>query len=286
MMLEIKEIINRRWVYIKNVTLRNNPASYRVSAGMLGSLKRGGIVGIIRVRNEELVIKDTLDHMSSFVDGVILYDDASTDSTVNIAINHPLVVKVIVNKKWRKNRAWEETANRQLLLSFARRFHPKWLFYFDADERFEGDIKSFLESKRSDGIDGIRIQLFDAYMTPHDNDPYTGKTRLLNFREKFGPEGRDILMIWRNRSKVRYLEPDSRQPMILSENVITSFFCQHYGKALSVEQWEETCRYYYENFPEYSAKWKARFGKAIHKKSDFDTELLTWDQVKKSTIRI
>ena len=37
------------------------------------------IVGITRIRNEEHIIKQVLEHVSQFVDGILVYDDCSTD---------------------------------------------------------------------------------------------------------------------------------------------------------------------------------------------------------------
>jgi hypothetical protein len=53
--------------------------------------------------------------------------------------------------------------------------------------------------------------------------------------------------------------------------VETSLYCQHYGKSLSVEHWEETCEYYMRHFPfdTYGRKWRDRKGRAIHTQSDF-----------------
>jgi hypothetical protein len=49
---------------------------------------------------------------------------------------------------------------------------------------------------------------------------------------------------------------------------------EHYGKAVSAEQWDEKCRFYAELFPAYSEKWLARMGKAVHEGvSDFGAPL-------------
>jgi len=243
------------------------------------------ILGMMRVWNEEEIIQDTLDHFSKFVDKIIVFDDASTDKTLEIVHAHENVIDVIENKTRKKNRAEEETLNRKELLNLAQKFNPKWIFYADADERFEGDIKGFLKSKQSEKIDGVRISLFDAYMTKDDKKPYKKGEELYNFRRNFGPERRDILMIWRNGPDIRFEGIDAREPLFKG-NEITSFYCQHYGKSLSEKHWEETCDYYAENFEQYSEKWRKRKGKAIHVKSDFNTPLYNWEEVKKNSVEI
>jgi hypothetical protein len=73
---------------------------------------------------------------------------------------------------------------------------------------------------------------------------YQADCELLNFRRFFGPERRDVLMLWRNRLEVIFAKHHGREPAGV-ERVGTGLYCQHYGKSLSVEHWEETCEYYY-----------------------------------------
>ena len=66
-------------------------------------------------------------------------------------------------------------------------------------------------------------------------------------------------------------------------------YCQHYGKSLSVEHWEETCDYYIRHFPfdTYGRKWLDRKGRAIHTQSDFMRPLYEWgDTLFASAIKI
>jgi hypothetical protein len=114
-------------------------------------------------------------------------------------------------------------------------------------------------------------------MTPHDCAPYRPEQNLLGFRKFFGPERRDILMLWRNRPQVFFAEGFAREPSGI-ERPATALYCQHYGKSLSVEHWEETCDYYIKHFPfeTYGRKWLARKGQAIHTQSDFMRPLYEW----------
>lgn len=241
--------------------------------------KKIPIIGLTRIRNEQLIIKDTLESLSKIVDGIIVYDDDSNDNTVQICQNHPAVLEIIKNHVWKSDcREQEETSNRRALLNASKKYRPDWIVYLDADERLEGDIRKFMLSPESKNVNGIKIRLFDAYITPDDKKPYkSGK--LFNLRKHFGPEYRDILMIWRNKPHVKFVGLDMREP-IIKGNIITKFYCQHYGKSISIKHWQDTCNYYVNYFPKYAAKWKKRLGKAIHTKSDFDSMLYSWKKVK------
>jgi len=239
------------------------------------------LIGITRVRNESLVLRDTLDYVGTHVDAIVAYDDASTDDTLDILRNHPKVALVIENSSWETDivaRLSAETRHRGLLLRVARsRLNFEWTLCFDADERVIGSLRDFVGGAPAGKCDGIRIRLFDAYMTPDDHAPFMQGQNLLGFRRFFGPERRDILMVWRNLPGVCFEGLDAREPMGV-DRVVTDFYCQHYGKALSITQWEETCDYYATHFPfeTYGRKWLDRKGRAIHTQSDFSRPLFEW----------
>lgn len=240
------------------------------------------LIGITRVRNESLILRDTLDYVSAHVDAIVAYDDASTDDTLNILQSHPKVALVIENSSWDLDasaRLRAETRHRSLLLQVARsKLNFEWTLCFDADERVMGDLRAFVESASASKCNGVRVRLFDAYMTPDDQAPFVRGQTLLGFRRFFGPERRDILMLWRNLPHVRYEGLDAREPTGVDQ-VVTDFYCQHYGKAISLEQWEETCDYYVNHFPfeTYGRKWLARKANAIHIQSDFSRPLFEWN---------
>lgn len=55
------------------------------------------IICILRVRNEELILNDTLEHLSQFCDGIVAFDDASVDNTFCILKSHEKVIAIIKN---------------------------------------------------------------------------------------------------------------------------------------------------------------------------------------------
>jgi glycosyltransferase involved in cell wall biosynthesis len=245
--------------------------------------KKHLLVGITRVRNEALILQDTLDYVGTFVDAIVAYDDASTDETRDILKNHPKVAMVIENSAWEgghQARLEAETRHRGLLLDITRaKLRCEWIYCFDADERIIGNVRNYISNISAADCNGVRVQLFDAYMTLDDHTPYKHGMDLLGFRHFFGPERRDILMLWRNLSSVQYRGLDAREPTGV-DCVLTNFYCQHYGKAISVEQWESTCDYYADHFPpeSYGQKWLNRKGRAIHTLSDFSRPLFEWGQ--------
>jgi hypothetical protein len=239
-----------------------------------------------------LVLRDTLQFVGHHVDAIVAYDDASTDRTVEILRGSPKVALIIQNDAWEEDiaaRRIAEGRHRGLLLQTARaNMQFDWTFCFDADERVTGDLRGLVEREDASSCDGVRIRLFDAYITPDDRAPYRSDGALLNFRRFFGPEVRDILMLWRNHPAVFYSRNHAREPGGTA-CLRTDLHCQHYGKSLSVEHWEETCDYYIRHFPfdTYGRKWLARKGRAVHTESDFMRPLYEWgDALFANAVRI
>lgn len=228
------------------------------------------IIGITRVRNEALIIEDTLRHALQTADRVILYDDCSTDDTVEIAGGFDRV-EIIRGDEWRADRPAEETRHRALLLARAQQAGAAWCWCFDADERLVGDLPDLT-------ADAYRFRLFDGYLAEGYDKPYeSGPLALLP--RLWGPEYRDILMLFRaNRAVFR--GRDAREPQIAGRIALAPTRVKHFGKCLSVEHWEETCDYYATHWPEpYRSKWAARRGRAVHERSDFGADLYRWHEL-------
>src|SRR6266702_4557685 len=94
--------------------------SERIVAGNAELLaQRHFLIGITRVRNEALILGDTLDFVGQHVDAIVAYDDASTDRTLELLRSHPKVALILANGVWEtdvKARRTAEHRHRQLLL--------------------------------------------------------------------------------------------------------------------------------------------------------------------------
>lgn len=233
------------------------------------------IIGLTKIRNEGKIIQETLDHWGKIcTGGIYVYDDVSKDNTVEICKKHPSVKAVVEGKVWDPDRETAEWQNRQAALSRAKEdaAHDDWFVYFDADERLYFDDWHLLFSK---AVDAVACKLFDVYITPEDVE----KTYLE--REYVGPEYRTIVMFFRNSQWISYDKPDQRIVNLAPDaKVHVAGYVKHFGKSLSVEHWEETCRYYIDHWPKYAAKWEKRLGQAIKRdyKSDFDNPLIKWTE--------
>lgn len=229
-------------------------------------------VGITRVRNEEQIIENTLDHVATLVDKIIVLDDASTDSTPDICKKHSAVEHVIINTRWDptpQGRQNAEGSLRHHVYKQALLENPDWVYYFDADEYADF---SLVDWDNTD-IHGYNLRLFDYYITEEDkNENYLE-------RQWMGPEYRDILMLFRPNPKVLFRE---RIPYRVPGPYEIGGYVKHYGKAISIDEWEKTCDYYINHrgkdyIPMFTKKWQERKGKAIHTKSDFGFDLIKWE---------
>ena len=230
------------------------------------------IAGITRIRNESEIIQNTLDHVAKLVDDIFVYDDCSTDNTVNICKAHSAVHTVLCGTSWASDPVGRKNAEGNLrtqILLEAQKYDYDWIYYFDADEYADFDGIDFTAN-------AYKLRLFDFYITPEDvNKKYYE-------RQWMGREYRDILMLFRNVPNTKFGE---RIPILsfASKTIVCAGYVKHYGKAISIEEWERTCDYYINHrggdlLPEYTNKWIERKGKAVHTKSDFGNKLIKWEQ--------
>lgn len=232
------------------------------------------IIGLTVVRNEEEIINDTLNHLARFcTGGIYVYDDASTDKTAEICASHPAIKEVIKGTVWDPKREMAQTMNRGKVLKLAQQFaSPEdWFVYVDGDEFVEFDWSKLYRYPKE--VIGVRMKLYDYYITEEDKH--------LDFhkRKYLGPEYRKILIAYRNLDTLSFHHPVQREVFLGSSGmVVDDGYVKHYGKSVSIQQWEVTCKYYINYLPQFSEKWEKRRGKAVHTISDFENKLITWNE--------
>ncbi len=240
------------------------------------------ITSLLRIRNEELIIKDALENLSEFSDEIIIWDDCSLDETVQICEKFPKVKMVLRNYFHNStDQSFVQTAQRNALLNYARVYSKNnWFAYFDGDERIEFDF-SKLEDYHKQNFRAVFIRLVDGYLTPQYKEPYV-KGKLINLKRMWGVEFREIAFLF-HKDYVDYniIIPGCRQPQINGKTIIDdSGYVLHFSKCLSTEKWEEDCLYYMKSMSMLAKKWEDRLGKAIHDgKSDFNTDLISKDEI-------
>lgn len=226
------------------------------------------------MRNEAHIALDTLNNWAPFcTGGIYLYDDVSTDNTVEICKVHPAVKEVILGDFWDPDREKAEWMNRQTVLMRAQQdSNPNdWFVLFDMDEHIHNFTAYELFEQKH--VKAIACRLYDIYITPKDvNENYKK-------RQWVGPEYRTIIFFFRNSPYIKYSLPDQREISLPAGGEIPIHAdIKHYGKGFSVEHWEQTCDYYIRYWPKYSDKWRTRKGKAIKEDmlSDFGNKLVKW----------
>ena len=224
------------------------------------------IAGISRVRNESLILEDTLNHFLKYCDRIFIYDDCSTDNSVEIMESFDKV-SVIRGEEWSPNQWKEESKHRAKLLEKAINFDM--CLCFDSDERLEGELP--------EGLGGFTFDLYDGYLTKEFCEAYTSG-KLSELARLYGPERREIMFYFEPR-KASFHGNGKREPVYSGERIKSSVKVKHFGKCLSAEHWEETCDFYSKYFPQWRKKWEERKGKAIHNKSDFGADLFSWEEL-------
>jgi glycosyltransferase involved in cell wall biosynthesis len=239
------------------------------------------IIGLLRIRNEAHIIQDTLDRMQDFCKHVYIYDDASEDNTVEICKNHPVTAEIICETKWNNNQEYIQSQERKALLEYAKFREPtaSHFIYMDADEVPFIDDKFLKEAKRHDMT---VMKLYNAVMTKDDKEPVE---KLENARKYFDPVPREIPFIFHRSAMYHGGIKCERYPKIPTmegffPKVLHKGLVQHYGRAISKEEWDKTCDHYIKNVPALSEKWKGEKKKGCIRK-DIEN-LKTWDEIKKS----
>lgn len=108
------------------------------------------LVAALRVKNESWVIKYTLSALSEFVDGIVVLDDGSTDTTLEIVRGFKKVIEVKENGALRSENDVDEAKDWNILTRMALKHGADWILYTDADEMLEPKFVENLDAYLSD----------------------------------------------------------------------------------------------------------------------------------------
>ena len=114
------------------------------------------LVCLLPARNCEADLPGYFKSVSPFADAIVALDDGSTDSTAKALKNHPLVKILLSNPRRESYVGWDDSGNRNRLLTAARALRPKWIMSLDADERISPDDATALtEFLRNGAVPGM-----------------------------------------------------------------------------------------------------------------------------------
>ena len=87
----------------------------------------------MRIKNEERWLQDVLDSIALTADGIVIFDDGSTDRTPEICQAHPAVLEY----HRQDNAVLDEVRDKNILLKLALKHQPEWILCVDGDEILE-----------------------------------------------------------------------------------------------------------------------------------------------------
>ena len=140
------------------------------------------IVALVPCYNEEAHIKDYINHISNFVDGIIFLDDGSSDNSWNLLNKQINNSKIIITTQI-KRKIFNDLQNRNYLLEIFKsalvdnNIKVDWIFWMDMDERITSNIKMCHEIRNTIlspnmKADNIYLPLFHMWDNKHYNSIY------------------------------------------------------------------------------------------------------------------
>lgn len=109
------------------------------------------VIALLQVKNEIRHIPEVLLHLDQYCDGIILLDDDSTDGSYENAVSQKLLLKVQKNGSDK----FDDLALRNITLELASFFNSSWLFFFDADERFDPRYADLYAIDKKSQVDSV-----------------------------------------------------------------------------------------------------------------------------------
>jgi glycosyltransferase involved in cell wall biosynthesis len=195
------------------------------------------LTAMMIVHNEaDRYLKDVLEHLTAFVDQIVILDDASTDDTPEICASYQ---KVILCRNEESLFFKHEARLRAQLWELMAAAEPDWILTVDADEIFEDRMQNEVKCLINQcDFDGVEFRMFDFWKS----------TTHYRVDGLWNPWPRFSLLLARYFPEIEYTWPDrsfhsGRWPMFYRGRGIISFQSdirvKHYGWARGEEHKEK-----------------------------------------------
>jgi glycosyltransferase involved in cell wall biosynthesis len=181
------------------------------------------LVGFLQIHNESENgnLVRVLNHMKKFCQEIVIYDDGSTDDSVEVASRY---TKYIIRGK--TNDFANELEHKQQLLDLALSLNPDWIIWLDADEVFDRQaetygIRALCNYGNANEIDGFSFQEFNLWKSVNNYRTDELWHKLWQVR------------LWKNNGKLKFLQEKGLHhqiyPLGLDKTCRSDLKVIHYG---------------------------------------------------------
>ena len=182
-----------------------------------------------RIKNEERWIKHSLKYASKVCDEIVILDDGSTDSTVEICQSFPNVVDIHMQK----DLPYDEWRDRTKLLEMALKQNPDYLLGLDGDHVLEPDADKllFYELEQYPEVNFFKLQNYEMWDHPNQRRCDGRMGNIWQLRLCKVPTNPEILEYAKYDGPINIHIPAVPQNMAgLSFPIFSSVKVFHYGK--------------------------------------------------------
>ncbi|MBL0062585.1 MAG: glycosyltransferase family 2 protein [bacterium] len=123
------------------------------------TVKHPVIFAMMNIRNEDRWLREVLDSAARVCDGIIVYDDGSTDKTLEICQLHPAVFAFQQGIETETDKARDK--NRMYTLALEHKFD--WMLCIDGDEVWSRPRRN--ASKRNSHLPAQRRRLISSFIS-------------------------------------------------------------------------------------------------------------------------